>query len=135
MKARNWSNRKIRREVLSRRIIQNGYTPTKEAISESLFETHWLRMHYGELPGVEAYEECVRFLKTQKQRYPIDSSNDWYDLGLKMALNRVKGRRFVNDKGEDDVVSSISDVHQIIREIMRTAGVRGTVKSFIINKS
>ena len=131
----NWKKRENRRKVLSVKIMQNGYTPTKEAISESLCETHWLRVHYGELPGVEAYEECIRFIKTQKQRYPIENPNVWYQLGLKMALNRVKGRRFVNDNGESDVVSSISDVYQIIREIMRTAGMKDSVKSFIISKS
>ncbi len=141
MKKRNnneWKKRRYREAVLSCTLPITGYVPTKSAISKSYYKTHWLR-RYGTLPGTEAYEEVIRFIATQKERYPISSKGfDWYDVSLKMALNRVKGRRFINANGETAVISSVEDVHQVIREMMRAAGISGemsSVKEFVLTNS
>lgn len=131
-----WNKRRNREEYLKKRLVKTGYVPTSTAISKAYYKTHWLRSRYGVLPGMEAYEEVIRFIATQKQRYPISSKNfDWYDTALEVALNRVKGRRFTNAEGKSSVITTTDDVHQVIREMIRAAGVSGkmsSVKAFVL---
>lgn len=131
-----WNKRRNREINLARKLSETGYTPTSAAISKAYCETHWLRSRYGVLPGTEAYQEVIQFMATQKERYPIASKNfDWYDTALEMALNRVKGRRFTNAEGKSSVITTTDDVHQVIREMIRAAGVSGkmsSVKAFVL---
>ncbi len=134
-----WQKRRHREEVLAKKLSVKGYVPTRTAISKAYYRTHWLKGRYGELPGMEAYEEIIRFLATQKERYPISSKgSNWYEVSLKVALNKVNRRRFTNAQGKAAVITTTEDVHQVIREMLRAAGISGevsSVKEFVLANS
>lgn len=135
-RSNEWRRRADRDEKLAIVFLKNGYVPTKESMSQAFYKTHWLRTNYAELPGVDAYEEMLKFLITQKKKHPIGFNfNYWYKISLKVALNRVKGRRFLRLDGTKALIETPEDVEQVVREILRASGIPGklySVRGFVM---
>lgn len=130
-----WTKKRKRRgEIIAAKLAKRNYTykPSREAISFAYYESHVLKYRYGkDLLGVQAFEEVIMFLRT----FRIFQSPDWYELALRVTLEKLKGKRFINEREEADVVKNTSDVNQIIREALRTAGIKAPVQRFVMERA
>lgn len=129
-----WTKKKRREKVIATKLAKRNYTyrPSREAISFAYYESHIMKCYYGkDLIGVEAFEEIIMFLRTFKTfRSPV-----WYELALRVTLEKLKGKRFINEREEVDIIKSTSDVNQIIREALRTTGIKEPVREFIMERT
>lgn len=129
-----WTKKKRREKVIIVKLAQRNYTykPSREAISFAYYKSHKIKYCYGEnLVGVEAFEEVIMFLRTFKTfRSPV-----WYELALRVTLEKLKGKRFINEQEKTDVIKTTDDVNQTIREVLRTAGIKAPVRKFMMEKA
>lgn len=109
-----------------------NYRPSMEAISFAYYESHRMKYCYGEnLLGVEAFEEVMMFLRT----FRTFQSPVWYELALRVTIEKLKGKRFINEREDADIIKSTADVNQIIREALRTIGIKAPVRQFIMERA
>lgn len=126
-----WNKKQRILKKAQEELNNHSYECSKKALSRAYGEVHRLHIYYGQLPGVTAYEECLRFLLTKKRF----ESSGWYKLSLQAALKKVKGRRFVNAEGTPSIIQNTADVHQTLIELFDTAGVEGSVNQIVMARA
>lgn len=126
-----WSKKQAILNKAQEELNNHSYECSKKAFSRAYGEVHRLNIYYGQLPGVTAYEECLRFLLTKKRF----ESSGWYKLSLHAALKKVKGRRFVNAEGTASIIQNTADVHQTLRELFDTLGVKGDANQIVMARA
>ena len=129
--ATKWNKKQAILNKAQEELNNHSYECSQKAFSRAYGEVHRLHIYYGQLPGVTAYEECLRFLLTKKR---FESSR-WYKLSLQAALNKVKGRRFVNAEGVSTIIQNTADVHQTLRELFATVGIEGSVNQIVMARA
>lgn len=126
-----WIKRRKREKVVTKIIVERHYQykPTMTAISYANYITYNWQSRYGNnLIGVRAFKEVIMFLKTFKNF----ESPMWYKLALEVALEKLKGEKFVNENGSFNVIKSTEDVQQTIQEVLMTVGINEPVKKFVM---
>ena len=129
--ATKWSKKQAILNKAQEELNNHSYECSKKAFSRAYGEVHRLQIYYGQLPGVTAYEECLRFLLTKKRF----ESSGWYKLSLQAALKKVRGRRFVNAEGTASIIQNTDDVHQTLRELFDTLGVKGDANQIVMARA
>ena len=96
--------------------------------------TVYMREHFHrnfmELAGYTALEEFVAFF--YRTTDSVDDYDDLKEDALIVALSKVKGRRFLEDMGENTIIEDTQDVLLAIKEVMRASGKDQKVDDFII---
>lgn len=132
-KKNQWTKKRMRRgEVVAEKLARKKYKyePSREAISYAYYESHRIKYYYGgDLIGVQAFEEVIMFLRTIRT---FQSPICWYELALKATLEKMRGKKFINERENVSVISSTSDVNQTIREVLRTTGIKEPVQQFVM---
>ena len=128
-KDRRWRRRERRDEIVKKYWADRNYRykPSVEAISKARYDVRIFRCYSGKMSGVTAIEEMVRFLDTEKTfESPI-----WYSIALKVAYEKVKGRKFYDHNCKINRIENPADVEQSIAALLATAGINKPVRQFV----
>lgn len=131
-KKRSLIKHKRQQEMFFKRQLERQkyqYPVTPEVYSSVKCQMHELGLT-RDLPGRDAYKEVLTFMKTFNLK-----QHRYYILALNSAKQKVKGRRFIDENGNKCVITTLSDVEQVMRESLRAAGIyKISVRDFIYSQ-
>lgn len=132
-KKRNLLRHEQQREMFFKRKLemqQYQYDVTPKTYSSVKCQLHELNFS-KELPGRDAFKEVLTFLKT----FETKKGKRYYILALKSAQYKVGGRKYEDYKGNKSVITTLSDIEQVMKDSMEVAGIYGiSVRDFVYSQ-